>query len=99
MLYEVITGINETFIKQRPIIEGEGGLSAKAEKGAPLGDVLIDDATIFCGQFECGALASFEMTRYAAGNKNGVITSYSIHYTKLYDPFVRWKAAKKNEQD
>ncbi|MBN2879753.1 MAG: Gfo/Idh/MocA family oxidoreductase [Clostridia bacterium] len=69
---KVVTGINETFIKQRPIIEGEGGLSAKAEKGAPLGEVLIDDATIFCGQFECGALASFEMTRYAAGNKNGM---------------------------
>jgi len=68
----VVTGMNETFIKKRPILQGEGGLSAKAKEGAPLGDVTIDDATIFCSQFECGALGSFEMTRYAAGNKNGM---------------------------
>ncbi|MEX1376100.1 MAG: Gfo/Idh/MocA family oxidoreductase [Eubacteriales bacterium] len=69
---KTVTGMNETFIRQRPILQGEGGLAAKAEKNAPLGDVTIDDATLFCAQFENGALGSFEMTRYAAGNKNGM---------------------------
>lgn len=69
---KVVTGMKETFVKKRPIVKGEGGLSAKAEKGAPLGDVLIDDAAVFCAQFDCGALGSFEMTRYAPGNKNGM---------------------------
>lgn len=69
---ETVTGMNETFIKKRPVLQGEGGLAAKAKEGAPLGDVTIDDATLFCAKFACGALGSFEMTRYAAGNKNGM---------------------------
>ena len=69
---KTVTGMNETFIKKRPVLQGDGGLAAKAENGAPMGEVTIDDATLFCAQFESGALGSFEMTRYAGGNKNGM---------------------------
>lgn len=65
-----VTGMNETFIKQRPLAESMSGVSGKAAAGGPMATVSVDDGTIFCARFENGALGTFEATRFAAGHKN-----------------------------
>ncbi len=68
--FSEVVGMMETFIKQRPIAEVSGGLSAKAESGK-MGDVEVDDASAFLARFENGAMGVFEATRFAGGNRNG----------------------------
>jgi predicted dehydrogenase len=75
-----VTGMSKTFIKKRPIVTEMSGLSGKAEADAPMGDVTVDDATAFCAEFECGALGTFETTRFAAGHKNDM--SFEINGEK-----------------
>jgi len=65
-----VCGMSKTFIKKRPIVERMIGLSGNAAESAEMGDVTVDDATIFMTEFECGALGMFEATRFAAGHKN-----------------------------
>jgi predicted dehydrogenase len=68
--FSEVVGMMETFIKQRPIGEMSGGLSAKVE-GGEKGDIDVDDASAFLARFENGALGVFEATRFAGGNRNG----------------------------
>lgn len=67
-LDEVI-GMQQTFIKQRPLPEEMAGLSGKGNAAGPQGDVTVDDATLFMARFANGALGSFESTRFAAGHR------------------------------
>jgi predicted dehydrogenase len=67
-LHEVI-GMSETFVKERPIASAMTGLSAKGSEAGPLGEVTVDDATLFMTRFANGALGSFEATRFAAGHR------------------------------
>ncbi len=67
--FQEVIGMSETFIKQRPLPSEMTGLSAKGSKDAPLGEVTVDDATLFMTRFENGALGSFEATRFAAGHR------------------------------
>ncbi|MFC1717725.1 Gfo/Idh/MocA family protein [Candidatus Poribacteria bacterium] len=68
--FESVVGMEETFIKERPLTETgtTGGLRAEATGG--MGEVTVDDATLFLARFANGALATFEATRFAAGRKN-----------------------------
>ncbi|MBM3211876.1 Gfo/Idh/MocA family oxidoreductase [Candidatus Poribacteria bacterium] len=68
--FKSVVGMEETFIKERPLTEigTTGGLAAKATGGK--GQVTVDDATLFLARFENGAVATFEATRFAAGRKN-----------------------------
>ncbi|HET6635649.1 MAG TPA: Gfo/Idh/MocA family oxidoreductase [Streptomyces sp.] len=62
---ETITGVTaqtETFVRERPVPGGSG----------ELGPVTVDDAALFGARFASGALASFEVTRVAAGRKNAL---------------------------
>jgi len=54
-----VTGTLETFIKERPALDGKGKKP-----------VTVDDAALFMGRLHNGALASFEATRFAPGRKN-----------------------------
>ncbi len=63
-----VVGLDRTFIKQRPIAERMTGLTA--QKSDQMGDVTVDDATIFLADFENGAVGTFEATRFAPGHKN-----------------------------
>jgi len=66
-----VAGTMETFIKQRPLqaaTTGTEGLNAAAS--TEMGDVTVDDAAVFVGRFENGALGSFEATRFAPGRRN-----------------------------
>ena len=68
-----LTGVNamlETFVKQRPLPSASSGLSASG--GAEVGDVTVDDAALFIGRLEGGALAAYEATRFATGRKNSI---------------------------
>jgi len=76
-----VTAATETFIKQRPLqaaTTGTEGLAAKAT--AEMGDVTVDDAALFLGRFDNGALGAFEATRFALGRKNG--NSFEINGSK-----------------
>ncbi|WP_236685807.1 Gfo/Idh/MocA family protein [Demequina oxidasica] len=65
-----VSGILETFVKERPVM-GEGiGLSGTAGEGR--GEVTVDDFASFTGRFDSGALGTFEATRFATGRKNAL---------------------------
>src|SRR5687767_7941933 len=53
-----VTGITETFIKERPLPEASSGLSAQA--GAATGEVTVDDAAVFVARLSGGGLATYE---------------------------------------
>ena len=59
-----VTGMTETFIKERPLEE------ASTEGGTEMGKVTVDDAAAFLARFENGAIGTFEATRFAAGRRN-----------------------------
>ncbi|KRG12456.1 Gfo/Idh/MocA family protein [Lederbergia galactosidilytica] len=68
--FKEVTGILETFIKQRPLVEDSDGLSGTASSDE-VGDVKVDDASVFIARFTNGAIGTFEATRFAGGNRNG----------------------------
>lgn len=64
-----ITGMMHTFVKQRPLVgavDDRMGASASSE----MGEVTVDDASIFMARFANGALGTFEASRFAVGRKN-----------------------------
>jgi len=66
-----VSGLIETFIKQRPLSASSSGLlSAEGSEGT--GEVTVDDAALFTARFAGGALGSFESTRFATGRKNAL---------------------------
>ena len=68
--FDSVCGMMNTFIKKRPLLAAHGGgLSAQASQ--EMGEVTVDDATIFLAKFQNGAVGSFEATRFATGNRNG----------------------------
>ena len=64
-----VSGLAETFIKERPLPSDESGLAGKG--GRKKGKVTVDDAVLFLARFDNGAVGSFEATRFASGRKNG----------------------------
>jgi len=75
-----VIGMSETFIKQRPIADAMMGLSAKGSGKGKMGDVTVDDATLFMARFQNGALGSFEATRFATGHR--CTNSFEINGSK-----------------
>jgi predicted dehydrogenase len=68
--FDEVCGFMKTFIKERPLVAEQGGLSAKGT--AKTGRVTVDDTALFIGQFRNGAVANLEATRFALGRKNGI---------------------------
>ena len=70
-----LTGVSatmETFVRKRPLPAESSGLAAAGDAGAGDGEVTVDDAALFFGRTESGALATFEATRFATGRKNAM---------------------------
>jgi predicted dehydrogenase len=68
-----VCGMEETFIKERPLPSGEGvGLGDHTANNTEkkMGKVTVDDAVLFLAKFANGALGSFEATRFATGRRN-----------------------------
>lgn len=70
--FDSVCGMMETFIKKRPLLAANVVGLAGAKGGGKMGDVTVDDATLFMTKFKNGAVGTFEATRFAGGNKNGV---------------------------
>lgn len=68
--FDNVVGMEKTFIKKRPLPSQMSGLSASSNESAAMGDVTVDDATLFLANFKNGAIGSFEATRFAGGHKN-----------------------------
>ncbi len=65
-----VSGILETFVKERPVLAEGQGLSGTAGTGT--GPVTVDDFAAFTGRFDSGALGVFEATRFSTGRKNAL---------------------------
>ena len=71
--FKEVCGLLHTFIKERPLMDQTGRTQSQAAKGVcKTGLVTVDDAALFLGRFESGALANLEATRYALGRKNHI---------------------------
>ncbi|MGM0874800.1 MAG: Gfo/Idh/MocA family protein [Bacillota bacterium] len=75
-----VIGMNDTFIKERPLPTNMTGLSATVSDNAERGEVTVDDATLFLARFANGALGSFEATRFASGHR--CTNSFEINGSK-----------------
>ena len=68
-----VSGRLETFVSKRPLAaEGGGGTGLGGAAGSGFGPVTVDDAAVFFGTLNSGALASFEASRFALGRKNAM---------------------------
>ena len=72
---EVVGALEETFVKERDLVDSAGGAIAgkgarRTVRGARKGKSTVDDAVLFLARMSGGAVASFEATRLATGNLN-----------------------------
>lgn len=73
-----VSALSSTFVTERPLPTASSGLSAtadgtsSADDDRPMGQVTVDDAVVFIGRTDGGALATFEATRFASGRKNAM---------------------------
>jgi predicted dehydrogenase len=69
-----VSGLTETFVKERPLPFVSSGLAASAAAlaEAAYGPVTVDDAALFVARLDGGAVATYEATRFATGRKNGL---------------------------
>lgn len=84
-----VCGLMNTFIKQRPLEDAAGkgdGLGGSAG-AAKMGEVTVDDAAMFIGRFENGALANLEATRFALGRKNNIAIEINGSQGSLFFDF------------
>jgi predicted dehydrogenase len=63
-----VTGMLETFVRERPAAGSPGASADPAERA----EVTVDDAAAFLARFEGGAFATYEATRMATGRKNAI---------------------------
>lgn len=70
--FDSVCGLMKTFIEKRPMLEAQAGWLAAAQGSTKMGDVTVDDATLFLAKFANGAIGTFEATRFAGGGKNGL---------------------------
>jgi predicted dehydrogenase len=69
-----VAGHLTRFVDRRPLPAEASGLSGSggAETRQEMGHVTVDDAAVFFGRTDGGALATYEATRFATGRKNGM---------------------------
>jgi len=70
--FDSVCGLMKTFIEKRPLPEAQAGGLTAAQGSAKMGEVTVDDATLFLAKFMNGAVGTFEATRFAGGGKNGL---------------------------
>ncbi|PDO09335.1 MAG: dehydrogenase [Candidatus Reconcilbacillus cellulovorans] len=87
---EEVVGMSETFVRERPLPAAMTGLSGRAAADGPKAPVTVDDATLFLARFSCGALGSFEATRFAPGHRctnafeiNGSLGSVRFDFERM----------------
>ena len=68
-----VSAMTETFVRQRPIPGSSAGPAASTGGAGHSGTVTVDDAAVFFGRTDNGAVATFEATRFATGRKNAMM--------------------------
>ena len=66
-----VAGHLTRFVERRPLPSSGSGLTGSGAAGET-GEVTVDDAAVFFGRTDGGALATYEATRFATGRKNGM---------------------------
>ncbi len=66
-----VAGHLARFVDRRPLPAAASGLSGSGD-AERTGEVTVDDAAVFLGRTDGGALATYEATRFATGRKNGM---------------------------
>lgn len=88
-----VTGMAETFIKERPVeVSSSGGSGLSSQSGKERGEVTVDDAVAFLTRFDNGTMGTFEATRMAPGRRNR--NSFEISGSK---GSVVWDLERLNE--
>ncbi len=84
-----VCGQLRTFITERPLPEESRKSALPAARNLPrkMGQVTVDDAVMFLGRFENGALANLEATRLAPGRKNHIQIEINGSKGSLYFDF------------
>jgi predicted dehydrogenase len=88
--FKEVCGLMHTFVHERPLVEtGSGGKTHPFPAKPPrkMGKVTVDDAALFVGRFENGALANLEATRFALGRKNHIELEINGSKGSLYFDF------------
>ena len=86
--FDEVCGMMNTFIKQRPIEDQSGkGDGLGGAGGRTMGEVTVDDASLFIGKFANGAVANLEATRFALGRKNNIVIEINGSKGSLYFDF------------
>ncbi|WP_366146555.1 Gfo/Idh/MocA family oxidoreductase [uncultured Pseudokineococcus sp.] len=67
-----VTGLLETFVRERPVVDGPSGLTGGTGARGATAPVTVDDAAVFLARTDGGALATFEASRTATGHKNAL---------------------------
>ena len=67
-----VNGMMHTFIPERPLESNTKSAALVPKAQRKMGKVTVDDASVFLGAFENGALANLEATRMALGRKNHI---------------------------
>lgn len=82
-----VNAVMQTFIPERPMESGvkTPGIMPKVQR--KMGKVTVDDAAVFLGTFENGALANLEATRMALGRKNQIALEINGSKGSLYFDF------------
>jgi predicted dehydrogenase len=82
-----VNAVMHTFIPERPMesTAKTPGILPKAQR--KMGKVTGDDAAVFLGTFENGALANLEATRMALGRKNQIVIEINGSKGSLYFDF------------
>ncbi|MGA9776882.1 MAG: Gfo/Idh/MocA family protein [Limisphaerales bacterium] len=79
--FKEVCGLLNTFVAERPLAD------ALAKGARKMGKVTVDDAALFIGRMENGALANLEATRFAAGRKNHIEIEINGSKGSLYFDF------------
>ncbi|MCX8089618.1 MAG: Gfo/Idh/MocA family oxidoreductase [Verrucomicrobiae bacterium] len=84
-----VCGQFQTFITERPLPQESDKNPGPVARGAPrkTGKVTVDDAALFIGRFDNGALANLEATRLAPGRKNHIEIEINGSKGSLYFDF------------
>ena len=66
-----VTAMTARFVGERPLpVKGTSGAFQAGSSSQSIGQVTVDDAAFVLGEFDNGALGSFESSRFALGRKN-----------------------------
>lgn len=88
--FKEVCGMFETFIKKRPLEDRSAkgiGLAGASGGVKKMGTVTVDDASLFIGRFQNGAIANLEATRFALGRKNNLTFEINGSKGSLYFDF------------